>query len=98
MPEAASGFDPFKTVMSRPEEAVADEFDPFKTSVSRPEGTIAERPRATQVIKTPPPRFQPPLHQPGPLPDSGQVPQPPPRSPAPPPPPIVPPPPPAAPP
>jgi hypothetical protein len=97
VPEAASGFDPFKTVMSRPEEAVADEFDPFKTSVSRPEGTIAERPRDTQDIKTTSPMFQPTLNQSGPLPDSGQVSQTPPQSSAPPPP-IVPPPPPAAPP
>src|SRR5256885_17048136 len=59
VPEAASGFDPFKTVMSRAEETVADEFDPFKTSVSRPEGTIAERPRDTQGIKTTSPMFQP---------------------------------------
>src|SRR5882762_3244402 len=93
VPEAASGFDPFKTVVSRPEKTVADEFDPFKTSVSRPEGTIAERPRETQDIKTTSPMFQPTLKPPsGPLPDSGQVSQTPPQSSAPPPP-IVPPPP-----
>src|SRR6266404_3399037 len=87
VPEAASGFDPFKTVVSRPEEAVADEFDPFKTSVSQPEGTISERPRDSQDIKTTSPMFQPTLHQSGPLSDSGQVSQTPPQSSAPPPPP-----------
>src|SRR5712664_1961945 len=74
VPEAASGFDPFKTVVSRPEGTVADEFDPFKTSVTHPEGTIVDRPRYTQDIRPPSPMLQPTLKPPsGPFPDSGQV-------------------------
>jgi hypothetical protein len=92
-------FDPFKTVMSRPEGAAAEEFDPFKTSVSRPEGTIAERPRDTQDIKPPSPMLQPTLGPPsGHLPGSDRVLQTPPQTSAPPPTPTPPPPPSAAPP
>jgi len=89
VPEAASGFDPFKTVVSRSEGKVAEEFDPFKTSVSHPEGTSGVGPRDTQDIKPPAsPMMQPTLQPPsGPLPDSGQVSQAPPQASAPPPPP-----------
>jgi hypothetical protein len=96
--EVTADFDPFKTVMSRPEGTVADEFDPFKTSVSRP-GTIIEKPRETQDIKPRSPMFQPTLGPPsGPLPGSDQISQaapqtsaPPPPTPAPTPPPSIPP-------
>jgi hypothetical protein len=99
VPEAASGFDPFKTVISHPEGTVADEFDPFKTSVSQPEGTISERPRETQGIRTPPPISQP-TPEPPPAPPAGsdQVSQAQPQTSAPPPPALATPPPPAPPP
>src|SRR5438105_644767 len=82
VPEPDNKFDPFKTVMSRPEGTAAQEFDPFKTSVSHPEGTIEARSRDTQDIKPPAsPMMQPTLEPPsGPLVDSGQVSQTPPQT------------------
>ena len=84
--EVTGEFDPYKTVMSRPEGTVADEFDPFKTVMSHPDGTVADQPRDARNI---PPRstiLKPTAQPPSvPPPGSAQVSQSPPESSVPPP-------------
>ncbi len=77
-PETTGEFDPFKTVMSRPESTgsrelapeTTGEFDPFKTVMSRPEATVAVTPEDTHDL--PSTTLQPTPAQP-PAPPASQV-------------------------